>query len=94
MLPPGAFAEGTKFVEASKAHEGRVLVHCMHGVNRSATVAIAILMNLEKMTLNDAYYCAKERRSLVKLWRGNKEKIASWEKSTTGECTLSANDMY
>ena len=42
-----------------------MLVHCLHGVNRSATTVMAILMLSEGVTLSEAYAHTKKQRAQV-----------------------------
>uniref|UniRef100_M3ZKI7 Dual specificity phosphatase 16 n=1 Tax=Xiphophorus maculatus TaxID=8083 RepID=M3ZKI7_XIPMA len=43
------------FIEKAKASDGRVLVHCLAGISRSATIAIAYIMKRMDMSLDEAY---------------------------------------
>jgi len=45
---------------------GGVLVHCMAGISRSATVVMAYLIKCEKMTLDEALQHVKQKRAVVK----------------------------
>jgi dual specificity phosphatase 10 len=47
------------------SQNGKVLVHCVAGVSRSASVVIAYLMNHQKMTLSDAFSFVQERRNKI-----------------------------
>lgn len=44
-----------------------VLVHCMAGASRSATVIIYYLMKYNKMTFSNAYNYVKQKRSIVNI---------------------------
>jgi len=82
-----AFKPAREFVEKAKNAGGKVLIHCLHGVNRSATTAMAVLMQMEGLTLADAFQHVKTQRAQVAVMKGNMAKIAAWERTQTGQCT-------
>lgn len=41
--------------EKAKASNGCVLIHCLAGISRSATIAIAYIMKRMDMSLDEAY---------------------------------------
>lgn len=84
------FQEVTSFVREACAEGGRVLLHCLMGINRSATVAMAVLMNLKGWTLETAYAHTVLCRSCVSPFPGNRRFIATWEMATSGQCSLPA----
>uniref|UniRef100_A0A8C4SCZ5 protein-tyrosine-phosphatase n=2 Tax=Erpetoichthys calabaricus TaxID=27687 RepID=A0A8C4SCZ5_ERPCA len=53
------------FIDLVLSQHGRVLVHCLAGVSRSAAVAIAYTMRHLGMTLDEAYRYVKERRPSI-----------------------------
>ncbi|NXD11334.1 DUS16 phosphatase, partial [Nothocercus nigrocapillus] len=53
------------FIEKAKASNGRVLVHCLAGISRSATIAIAYIMKRMDMSLDEAYRFVKEKRPTI-----------------------------
>ncbi|XP_072000991.1 dual specificity protein phosphatase 16 [Engystomops pustulosus] len=53
------------FIEKAKASNGRVLVHCLAGISRSATIAIAYIMKRMDMNLDEAYRFVKEKRPTI-----------------------------
>lgn len=59
-----AYPSAAKFVQDAWAlpTHGRVLVHCANGSNRSATVTIAVCMDLLGLTLAEAWALVCERR--------------------------------
>ncbi|XP_028250121.1 dual specificity protein phosphatase 16 isoform X2 [Parambassis ranga] len=54
-----------EFIEKAKASNARVLVHCLAGISRSATIAIAYIMKRMGMSLDEAYRFVKEKRPTI-----------------------------
>jgi len=54
-----------EFLEEARLQSERVLIHCVAGVSRSATVAIAYVMYYLKLSLNEAYRFVKEKRPTI-----------------------------
>eukprot|EP00927_Polykrikos_kofoidii_P059662 TRINITY_DN54803_c0_g1_i1.p1 TRINITY_DN54803_c0_g1~~TRINITY_DN54803_c0_g1_i1.p1 ORF type:complete len:290 (-),score=32.64 TRINITY_DN54803_c0_g1_i1:294-1079(-) len=82
------FDIATDFVRLAIRSGGKVLIHCLFGMNRSATIAMAILMNLEAWQLSQTYDHIVKQRPKVKLKQGNKEKLALWELRTRHVSTM------
>ncbi|XP_061618680.1 dual specificity protein phosphatase 16 isoform X3 [Phyllopteryx taeniolatus] len=53
------------FIEEAKASDACVLVHCLAGISRSATIAIAYVMKRMDMSLDEAYRFVKEKRPSI-----------------------------
>lgn len=53
------------FIEKAKACNSRVLVHCLAGISRSATIAIAYIMKRRDLSLDEAYRFVKEKRPTI-----------------------------
>nr|XP_057923454.1 dual specificity protein phosphatase 16 [Doryrhamphus excisus] len=54
-----------EFIEKAKASNSCVLVHCLAGISRSATIAIAYIMKRMDMSLDEAYRFVKEKRPTI-----------------------------
>ncbi|KAJ7987924.1 hypothetical protein DPEC_G00318290 [Dallia pectoralis] len=54
-----------EFIEKAKASNACVLVHCLAGISRSATIAIAYIMKRMDMSLDEAYRFVKEKRPTI-----------------------------
>ncbi|KAM9327941.1 dual specificity protein phosphatase 16 [Pholidichthys leucotaenia] len=54
-----------EFIEKAKASNARVLVHCLAGISRSATIAIGYIMKRMDMSLDEAYRFVKEKRPTI-----------------------------
>jgi protein-tyrosine phosphatase len=63
-VAPEMLAQGVAFAEARLARGKRVLVHCEHGIGRSATLALCILVARGLSPL-EALALAKAKRALV-----------------------------
>ena len=59
------FDEACDFIDTARAGGGCVLVHCLCGVSRSATMVCAALMRHEDMTASDALALVRSRRSIA-----------------------------
>ncbi|CAK8683337.1 unnamed protein product [Clavelina lepadiformis] len=57
--------EAVNFIEAARKKNERVLVHCLAGVSRSATVAIAYVMYYLRLNFDDAYRFVKDKRPTI-----------------------------
>lgn len=68
------FAEGVRGQGASGAAV-KCLVHCANGSNRSATVAVALLMMMEDRTLEDAMREIKALRPSARPLKDNWEEL-------------------
>nr|XP_020738368.1 dual specificity protein phosphatase 16 [Odocoileus virginianus texanus] len=58
------------FIEKAKASNGCVLVHCLAGISRSATIAIAYIMKRMDMSLDEAYSTAADDGPLIQALNG------------------------
>ncbi|XP_078507112.1 dual specificity protein phosphatase 8-like [Lissotriton helveticus] len=52
----------TEFIDKAELVNGKVLVHCLAGISRSAAIAIAYVMSTMGLPLDDAYRFVKEKR--------------------------------
>ncbi|GFR02176.1 dual specificity protein phosphatase 16 [Trichonephila clavata] len=59
------FSKAFQFLDKVKESSGCVLVHCLAGISRSATVAIAYVMKTLKMTSDEAYRYVKSKRVTI-----------------------------
>ncbi|XP_069461706.1 dual specificity protein phosphatase 8-like [Ambystoma mexicanum] len=55
----------TEFIDKVELVNGKVLVHCLAGISRSAAIAIAYVMSTVGLPLDDAYRFVKEKRPTI-----------------------------
>ncbi|KAH9830796.1 phosphatases II [Rhodofomes roseus] len=56
----------TDWIQQALQQGGQVMVHCVWGMSRSASVVIAVLMSLRRMSLDEAYRHIVSRRKIVR----------------------------
>eukprot|EP00045_Choanoeca_perplexa_P006799 m.58787 g.58787 ORF g.58787 m.58787 type:complete len:365 (+) comp13791_c0_seq1:219-1313(+) len=59
------FDDAFAFIDQCHAAGSKILVHCVAGISRSPTVAIAYIMKTSGVTLQEAYSLVKEKRPSV-----------------------------
>ncbi len=59
------FYDAINFIEDARQNKGKVYVHCVQGVSRSATVCLAYLIYKQKMTFNEGLSYIKDRRPIA-----------------------------
>jgi len=77
-----------KFVKFGQQEGNSILIHCLSGQNRSATVVIAILMINERKTLYNAYKMVKTLRPIVQINQGYAKQLLTLEKDLFGKNSL------
>lgn len=58
------FYPTARFIRAALSKNGRVFVHCLMGVSRSATLVLAFLMICEELTLMEAIKAVRQHRDI------------------------------
>uniref|UniRef100_A0A8C1AI70 Si:dkey-24f15.2 n=4 Tax=Cyprinus carpio TaxID=7962 RepID=A0A8C1AI70_CYPCA len=58
------FYPTARFIQAALSKNGRVFVHCLMGVSRSATLVLAFLMICEDLTLMEAIKAVRQHRDI------------------------------
>lgn len=67
------------FISECLSASNRVLVHCMQGVSRSATIVIAFLMIRYRLTVEQADFIVKARRNVISPNAGFYKALAKLE---------------
>jgi len=87
------FEEAKEFIEKCKEEKGKVLVHCYHGMNRSVTVTIALVMMLEGITLKNSLFQVNNVRSTSIDW-DNVVELINFEKKIRKKTSVTTTDFY
>lgn len=69
------------FIHKARNEGGNVLVHCMAGISRSATLVIAYVMTVTNLSFYDAINAVKNAREVVDPNPGFKKQLETYEKS-------------
>ncbi|CAD8168580.1 unnamed protein product [Paramecium pentaurelia] len=72
------FEKTNKFIEEN-LKKGNLLVHCMGGISRSATIIIAYIMWSQKRSYKDAYKFVDEMREGIYPNEGFKHQLKEYE---------------
>ena len=75
------FCQGLEFVQHAT---GPVLIHCMMGVNRSATMTVVVAMVLRSWTLREAFEHVEKCRPMVSPMEDNQRELIKYEKKIRG----------
>lgn len=59
------FIQCIEFIKTARKEQKPILIHCMAGVSRSATVTIAYIMKQHNMSLNDAAAFVFKKRPII-----------------------------
>jgi protein-tyrosine phosphatase len=71
---------GVRFVREQVERGGKVLIHCQHGIGRSALLGLCVLVDQGREPL-DALAHAKDRREAVSPSRSQYDGWAAWLRS-------------
>lgn len=59
------YPEAKAFIQSAKESGGKVLVHCVAGINRSGAITLAYMIDVGNMSLLDAMGHAVKRKGLI-----------------------------
>eukprot|EP00795_Rhopilema_esculentum_P005444 gene5444-619_t len=59
------FQSAFNFIDRVRTCDGKVLVHCVGGVSRSATIAVGYVMRHMQLSLDNAYRFVKDKRPTI-----------------------------
>lgn len=71
-------------IEEVRRKNGAVLVHCVAGISRSASLCIAYLIKHKRMSLRKAYQHVKMRRQIIRPNPGFFRQLVEYENRLTG----------
>ncbi|PIC52108.1 hypothetical protein B9Z55_000235 [Caenorhabditis nigoni] len=74
-------------IQALIADGGKVLVHCVAGVSRSASICLAFLLKYRCRNLREAYHLMKSKRVMVRPNLGFWRQLIAYEQSVKEKCS-------
>mmetsp|Transcript_19801 Transcript_19801/g.22029 ORF Transcript_19801/g.22029 Transcript_19801/m.22029 type:complete len:164 (-) Transcript_19801:126-617(-) len=81
------------FIDNAIKNGGNVLVHCMAGVNRSASVILCYLMSKKAMPLNEAFkLLSAKRKGGIQPHTKYFKQLMQYEKDTLGSNSMTVED--
>lgn len=83
------FDEAHQFIDEARRKKCNVLVHCLAGISRSPTIAIAYLMRVNSLRLKDAYNLVKQCRPQMDPNLSFVGQLMVYEKSLEGNAVTS-----
>jgi len=72
---------------------GSVLIHCLEGRSRSASVAVAYLIRHQGMSLRDAFKKVQHCRPMVQPNRGFWRQLVAFEEASCGTASLTEDEL-
>ena len=76
-----AFYDAIDFILEAQAVGGSVLIHCMHGVSRSASIAIAYIIWSQACSYEDAFASVRNSRPTINPNIGSACALLAWQAS-------------
>lgn len=73
------------FIHAARLRDGNVLIHCLAGMSRSVTVAVAYIMSVTSLSWKEALKVVRAGRSVANPNSGFQRQLQDWE--TCGKLT-------
>eukprot|EP00741_Cyanophora_paradoxa_P000642 tig00000430_g618.t1 len=89
----GWFDEAARFIDEQRRAGKRVLVHCMQGFSRSATMLLAYLVAVQRMPLAKAFELCCSRRTI----RPNRfflEQLLEFERRHLGSASIDLRELF
>ena len=88
LMDPAADA-----VDVAVQRDGKVLVNCLEGRSRSASVVYAYLIKHCKMTLRDAHKLVLEKREMAEPNRGFWRQLVAFERGIRGDASFADEEL-
>lgn len=87
------FEAAFAFLERVEQEGGRVLVHCLAGINRSPTIVIAYLVHSRRIPLIEAVKIVKSKRRRIKPLVDNQVELLRFELTALQQNSLTEDDL-
>eukprot|EP00026_Physarum_polycephalum_P015003 Phypoly_transcript_15580.p1 GENE.Phypoly_transcript_15580~~Phypoly_transcript_15580.p1 ORF type:complete len:296 (+),score=63.26 Phypoly_transcript_15580:30-890(+) len=94
MNQHSVFEEAFALIDKAKETNKPILVHCMRGRSRSATIVIAYLMTRERWTLKTSHAHVKKLRPYIGPHRRLKKQLMLYERHLYGNITVGPGEGW
>ncbi|XP_015787188.1 dual specificity protein phosphatase 22-B-like [Tetranychus urticae] len=75
------FSLTNEFIHSARLKGGNVLIHCLAGISRSVTIAIAYIMSVTTVTWKEGLKCVRAARLLAQPNQGFIKQLQDFEKT-------------
>ncbi|XP_062860514.1 dual specificity protein phosphatase 8 [Trichomycterus rosablanca] len=85
--------KSNEFIDKAKVSNSRVIVHCLAGISRSATIVIAYIMKTMCLSSDDAYRFVKDRRPSISPNFNFLGQLLEFERDLKQKTSLTCNPL-
>lgn len=85
------FSISNDFIHAARIRNGNVLIHCLAGMSRSVTIAVAYVMTISNLSWEDALKVVKSGRRIANPNAGFQNQLTDFQSNKLREVSVFKN---